>query len=432
MERAERRLQAVYELPYQAHACPEPMNCTAHVLPRRCEVWAPTQAQEPAREIAARITGLPLRAVQVHTPLVGGGFGRRAIQDFVAEAVRLSMAAKAPVKVVWSREEDIRDDFFRPASYNLLEAGLDRNGYPLAWIHKAVGQSEMVPLIEMAGPSVLPEWLPLSLRRVLSNAVVPVARRVMSPRQAMSGSTDMTYAIEHVRVEYVCAEVGVPVGPWRSVADSRTAFAKESFMDEIALASGKDPVDLRLRLLREAPRHKAVLETAATKAGWGKRPSGGVFQGVAFHVYHGTPVAMVAEVSVETDGRVRVHRVVSAVDCGTAVNPDQVKAQITGGVIYGLTATLKSVATIGEGRVRQSNFNDFPILRMNEAPSVEVHILGSTAAPMGVGEAGVPPVAPAVTNALFRATQKRIRALPVNPADLRVSLSKGTEFKKGG
>ncbi|MEW6668524.1 MAG: xanthine dehydrogenase family protein molybdopterin-binding subunit [Thermodesulfobacteriota bacterium] len=418
MKRADRRIQAVYELPYQAHACPEPMNCTAHVLPDRCEVWAPTQAQDPARETAARITGLPLRAVQVHTPFVGGGFGRRYMPDFVAEAVRLSKAVNAPVKVIWSREEDMRNDHYRPAFYNWMEAGLDRDGYPVAWIHKAVGQSKTDRIIEIAGPSVFPQWMPPLLKYPLAGMILPVVKRFMGPKGAMSGSVDMAYGIEHVRVEYVRADGPVPVGPWRSVADSRNGFVKESFMDEIAAVSGKDPVDLRLRLLKEAPKHRAVLEEAASKAGWGKRLPEGVFQGVAVHAFHGTPVAMVAEVSVREDGRVRVHRITSAVDCGAAVNPKMVKAQIVGGVVFGLTATLKSQVHIQEGRVRESNFHDFPILRMDEAPRVEVHVIKSEAPPNGVGEAGVPPVAPAVTNALFRATGKRIRRLPVNPAEL--------------
>jgi isoquinoline 1-oxidoreductase subunit beta len=419
MRRADRRIQAVYELPYQAHACPEPMNCTAHVLQDRCEVWAPTQAQEPAREIAARITGLPLRAVQVHTPFVGGGFGRRYMPDFVAEAVRLSKALKAPVKVIWSREEDMRNDHYRPAFYNWMEAGLDRDGYPVAWIHKAVGQSKTDRIIEIAGPSVFPQWLPSSLKYPLAGLIIPFVKRSISPKGAMSGSVDMAYGIEHVRVEYVQVDAPVPVGPWRSVADSRNAFVKESFMDEIAAAAGKDPVELRLRLLKDVPKHRAVLEKAATEAGWGKRLSDGVFQGVALHAFHGTPVAMVAEVSVGKDGRVRVHRVTCALDCGIAVNPKMVRAQIVGGVVFGLTAALKSEVHIQAGRVRESNFHDFPILRMDEAPRVEVHIIKSADPPNGVGEVGVPPVAPAVANALYKATGKRIRRLPVNPAELR-------------
>jgi len=419
MTAAAKRVRAVYELPYQAHACPEPMNCTAHVLPDRCEVWAPTQGQEPARDIAARITGLPLEAVSVHTPYVGGGFGRRFVHDFVIEAVQVSKAVKAPVKIVWSREEDIRNDFFRPAFYNIVEAGLDSEGYPIAWIHKGAGQSQMDRILETAAPSGLPQWLPTSARYALAKVLLPVIKRLKSPEAAMSGSVDMAYGIENVRIEYIRADVPVPIGAWRSVGDSRNAFVKESFMDEIAAASGKDPVELRLRLLKNAPKHRGVLELAADKAGWGKPGAEGIFQGVAVHSFHGTPVAMVAEVSVESDGRVRVHRMVCAVDCGVAVNPKLVKSQIAGAVIFALTATLKSSVSIREGRVQQSNFHNFPILRMDEAPRVEVHIVKSADPPNGIGEVGVPPVAPAVTNALFRATGKRIRRLPVNPDDLR-------------
>jgi CO/xanthine dehydrogenase Mo-binding subunit len=418
MESADRRIKAVYKLPYQAHACPEPMNCTAHVLPDRCEIWAPTQNQEAAREIAARITGLSLNAVRVHTPFVGGGFGGRSMQDFVAEAVRISKAVKSPVKVIWSREEDVRNDYYRPAFYNLMEAGLDREGYPVAWIHKAVGQSKMDGMIETSAPSILPQWLPSPLRYGLARAIIPIGKRFMGPKGAMSGSADMVYGIEHVRVEYVRADMPVPVGTWRSVADSRNAFVKESFMDEIAAVSGKDPLELRLRLLRDAPKHRNVLEVAAAKADWGKRLPHGIFGGLAVHAFHGTPAAMVAEVSVGKKGRVHVHRLVCAVDCGIAINPRMVEAQMEGAVVFGLTAALKSVLTIKNGRVQESNFDSFPLIRMDETPRVEVHIIKSKAPPTGVGEVGVPPVAPAVTNALFQATGKRIRTLPVNPDEL--------------
>ena len=419
MKDAAKRVKAVYELPYQAHACPEPMNCTAHVLPDRCEVWAPTQGQEPAREVAAHASGLSLDAVEVHTPYVGGGFGRRSMQDYVFEAVRLSKTVKAPVKVIWSREEDMRNDHYRPAFYNTIEAGLDSEGYPVAWIHKAVGQSQMDRLLEIMGPSILPPWMPSALRYPLASVIVPIAKRFMGAKESMSGSVDMAYGIENVRIEYVQAELPVPVGPWRSVADSRNAFVIESFMDEIAVESNKDPMELRLRLLKDAPKHRAVLELAAEKAGWGKKPAEGIYQGVAIHAFHGTPVAMVAEVSVENNGAVRVHRMVCAVDCGIAVNPKMVKAQIAGAVMFGLSATLKSSVNIKDGRVQQSNFHDFPILRMDETPEVEVYIVKSEEPPNGIGEPGVPPVAPAVTNALFRATGKRIRKIPVNPDDLR-------------
>ena len=417
MRKAERQIRAVYELPYQAHACPEPMNCAARVTPRACDVWAPTQSQEPARDLAARITGLPLRAVHVHTPFVGGGFGRRGMLDVIGEAIMVSRAVKAPVKVIWSREEDIRNDFFRPSTYNVVEAGLDKDGYPVAWIHKAVGQNEMDILVEMAGASILPEWLPSSVRHGVAALIVPFAKRFMGPEAAVSGSADMAYAIEHVRVEYVKVETPVPVGPWRSVGDGRNAFVKESFMDEIAVASRRDPVDLRMKLLGHAKKESNVLEMAATKAGWGGSSAGGIAQGVALHTYHGTPVAMVAEVSVEKGGAFRVHRVVCAVDCGTAVNPRTVTSQLVGALFFGLTA-VKSSLRLRDGRVQQSNFNDFPVLRMDEVPRVEVHLVKSAAPPNSVGEVGVPPIAPAVTNALFRATGKRIRRLPVDRADL--------------
>jgi CO/xanthine dehydrogenase Mo-binding subunit len=364
--------------------------------------------------MAARITGLPLDAVHVHTPYVGGGFGRRGGNDYVDESVRISKAVKAPVKVVWSREEDIRNDPFRPAFYNRVEAGLDRDGNPVAWIHRAVGQCQIDAMIDTAAPSLMPQWLPSSLRYGLGGLIAPIAKRTMGPDSAMSGSVDMAYGIENIRIEYIRAEVPVPVGAWRSVGDSRNAFVNESFMDEIAAASERDPLDLRLSLLKEAPKHRAVLKMAAEKAGWGRRLPEGRFQGLAVHAFHGTPVAMVAEVSVEKGGQIRVHRVVCAVDCGIAVNPKMVKAQIRGGVVFGLTATLKSAISVRNGRIQEGNFDDFPILRMDEMPEVAVHIIRSTEPPKGVGEPGVPPVAPAVTNALFRATGRRVRKIPID------------------
>ncbi|MFH1135401.1 MAG: molybdopterin cofactor-binding domain-containing protein [Pseudomonadota bacterium] len=418
MRQAVRRLQAIYELPYQAHACPEPMNCTAHVGPERCEVWAPTQSQEVARDLAARITGLPREAVRLHTPFVGGGFGRRGSNEYVVEAVQISQAVKAPVKVIWSRDQDLQHDRFRPASYNRVEAGLDKDGFPLAWVHKAVGPDELSGLIDEGAPSILPQSLPAALKYPLAKLIAPLAKRFKIPASVMSGAVDMCYRIPNVRIEYIKAQAPIPTGAWRSVADSRNAFVKESFMDEIAAASGKDPVDLRLHLLQDDPRRRKVLELAAEKVGWGGRPPEGLFRGVAFHEFHGTPVAMAAEVSIERQGRVRVHRMVCAVDCGIAVNPRLVKAQITGAVAFGLTAALKSKVHIKNGRVRETGFATFPILLFHEMPRVEVHLVPSAAPPTGVGEPGVPPVAPAVTNALFQATGKRIRTLPVEPAAL--------------
>ena len=416
LDQAARRIKAVYELPYQAHACPEPMNCIADVRSDGCDVWAPTQSQEAARDMAARITGLSTSKVRVHTPFVGGGFGRRGSNDFVTEAVTISKAVKAPVKVVWSRDQDLQHDKFRPGSYNLVEAGLDKDGFPLAWVHKSVGQDELSGLIDEAAASVLPQALPSFLKYPIAELVKPLVKRMRVPDSFMSGLVDMSYQIPNIRMEYIKVQTPISTGAWRSVADSRNAFVKESFLDEIAAASGRDPVELRLHLLRDVPKHRAVLELMADKAGWGRKLPEGVFRGVAFHEFHGTPVAMAAELSIETRGKVRVHRMVCAIDCGVAVNPKLVKAQLAGAVAFGLTAALKSKITIKNGRVRETNFTGFPLILYREMPRVDVHIVKSDAPPTGVGEPGVPPVAPAVTNALFMATGKRMRRLPVETA----------------
>ena len=418
MNTAPKKLRAVYELPYQAHACPEPMNCTAHVLSDRCDVWAPTQFQESAREVAVRITGLDPESVKIHTPFIGGGFGRRYMPDYVAEAVEISKKMNAPVKVIWSREEDIRNDCFRPAFYNVVEAGLDAQGIPVAWMHKAVGPAQMDGIVATAAPSMVPGWLPQTVKYGVARIVAGLAKRFMTPERTMDGSATMKYGIDNILIEYIKDDPGIPVGPWRGVANTRNAFVVESFIDEIAAASGQDPVSLRLQLLKGTPKHLNVLKLAAEKAGWGRRLPGGRYQGIAVHAFHDTPAAMVAEVSVGRDGQVTVHRVVCAVDCGTVINLKSIEAQLAGGIAFGISATLKSSVSIKDNRIQESNFDDFPILQINEMPRVDVHIVKSTEPPAGIGEVGVPPIAPAVTNAIFAATGKRIRKIPVDPAEL--------------
>jgi CO/xanthine dehydrogenase Mo-binding subunit len=413
LDSAAGKISATYSLPYQAHACPEPMNCTAHVRRDSCDIWAPTQAQGVAQDVGANVCGLDLDRVNVHTTYLGGGFGRRGLSDFVSEAVRISKAVDAPVKLVWTREEDMRNDFFRPASHNFLRAGLDENGLPVAWIHRAVGSVEFEALMAEAGPAILPAWLPRPIKNWAGHTVASLILRARGSEDAMGGAATMVYQIPNVRIEHIKDRPGVPVGFWRSVADSRNAFVVESFMDEIAVASGLDPVQLRLKLLTEFPRESRVLQLAADKSGWGKSSVGDVFQGVALHTFHHTPVAMVAEVSVGEDGKVKVHRVVCAVDCGTVINPKIVEAQLISGVVFGLTATLKSSVTVEKGQVQEANFDGFPLLRMNEMPAVEVYIADSRRPPSGIGEVGVPPISPAVTNAIFAATGKRVRRLPV-------------------
>jgi isoquinoline 1-oxidoreductase beta subunit len=391
---APHRIEAVYEVPYLAHATMEPMNCTAHVRPDGCDVWAPTQSQGMAQQTAARITGLPPDSIRIHTTFLGGGFGRRAEQDFLAEAVQISKAVGAPVKVVWTREDDMRHDFYRPATYNVLHAGLGRDGMPVAWTHRIVG------------PSIMSRVFPSRVK----NGIDPTS---------VEGAANLPYGVPNLHVDYVRHESGVPVGFWRSVGSSQNAFVTEGFVDELAHAAKQDPFEFRRRLLADSPRHKAVLELAAAKAGWGSPLPKGVARGIAVAEAFGSFVAEVAEVSVGHDGKVKVHRVVCAVDCGTAVNPDTVKFQMEGSIVYGLTAALKGAITIKNGRVEQGNFPDYPLLRMDEMPRVEVYIVPSEEALGGVGEPGVPPIAPAVVNAIFAATGKRIRRLPIRPTDLR-------------
>ncbi len=390
---AAKKLDAVYQLPYAAHATMEPMNCTAHVRKDACEIWAPTQNQTGVQIVAAMITGLPKEKIIVHTTLLGGGFGRRFEQDFLAEAVQISKAVGAPVKLIWSREEDMTHDFYRPAVYNRISAGLDKNGMPVAWTHRIVCAS------------------------IMSRAIPQMVKNGIDPT-SVEGAKELPYAIPNVHVDYVMKETGVPVGFWRSVGSSHTAFAVESFLDELAAAAGKDPYEFRRQLLEKSPREKGVLELAAAKAGWGSPLPAGRARGIAVHKSFGSYVAEVAEVSVAKDGSVQVHKVTCAVDCGVVVNPNTVQAQMESAIVYGLTAALKGAITIDKGRVQQHNFDNYPMLRMNEMPVIEVHLLPSTEPPSGVGEPGVPPIAPAVANAVFAATGKRIRQLPIQAKEL--------------
>jgi isoquinoline 1-oxidoreductase beta subunit len=371
LRRAATTIEVVYETPYLAHATMEPMNCTAHVGPNGCEVWAPTQAQTEAQRVAALAAGLPREKVRVHTTLLGGGFGRRLDPDFVDEAVRIAKVVGRPVQVLWTRDDDMRHDHYRPANYTRLRAGLDKGGGLVAWFQRVVGP--------------------------------PLAH----------GGIDIPYAIPNIREEHVTVDPGIPTGPWRSVGASQNAFVIESFIDELAHATGSDPLAFRQKLLRKAPRHRTVLELAAEKAAWGKPMPHGQHRGIAVYYSFGSYVAQVAEVSVSQSGAIKVHRVICAIDCGVAVNPDLVAAQMEGAIAFGLSAALKGEITIERGRVVQANFKDYPILAFSEMPQVEVHIVPRQDDPGGVGEPGVPPIAPAVANAVFAATGHRMRRLPL-------------------
>jgi isoquinoline 1-oxidoreductase beta subunit len=384
---AAKKVDAVYEVPFLHHATMEPMNCTALVRADSCDVWAPTQNQTRGQEVAAEAAGVPKEKVRIHTTLLGGGFGRRLESDFIAEAVRLSKAAGVPVKVIWSREDDTRHGFYRPATYNRLAAGLDAQNKPVAWTHHIVAP----PILLKFGP--------------LQNGI---------DSTLIDGAADIPYAFPNIFVDQVAAELtAIPLGFWRSVGASQNAFVVECFMDEVAAAAGRDPYELRRELLQAKPRHLRTLELAATKAGWGSPLPPGHGRGIAIAEWEPTVCAEVAEVSVAPDGTVRVHRVVCAVDCGPVVNPDTLEAQMQGGVVFGLSAALYGEITVENGRVKQGNFNDYPVLRMSEMPVVEVHIVPSTDALGGIGEPSVPPTAPAVCNAVFAATGKRIRKLPI-------------------
>jgi isoquinoline 1-oxidoreductase beta subunit len=393
MAGAAKKVNAIYQAPFLAHATMEPPNCTVHVRKDGCEVWTGSQVLSRAQATAAQVTGLPLDKVVVHNHLLGGGFGRRLEHDYVTQAVRIAKEVDGPVKVVWTREEDIQHDVYRPYYYDRLAAGLDQRGRPVGWTHRVVG------------PSLLARWAPPAFKDGLDG-------------DAVDGAAQLLYGIPAIQVEYVRHEEPVlNTGWWRGVGVTHNTFVVESFMDELAAAAKQDPLEYRLALLAKSPRARAVLELAAREAGWGTKLSAGRGRGIAL-MYSGwdTYLAQVAEVEVSKAGEVRVHRIVCAVDCGTVVNPDIVKAQIEGGVVFGIGGALWGEITLKNGRVEQSNFNNYRVLRMNEAPPIEVHLVRNGEAPGGIGEPGTAVTAPALANAVFAATGKRIRKLPLQPA----------------
>jgi isoquinoline 1-oxidoreductase beta subunit len=386
------KIEIDYEVPFLAHATMEPQNCTAHVRSDRCDVWAPTQAQTSSQSTAAKIAGLNTNSVFIHTTFLGGGFGRRFEADFIGEAVEVSKAMNAPVKVTWSREDDMQHDYYRMVSHARCTAGLDADGWPVVWSSR------------VSSPSLLARFGPL---------------KDNFDRRSVESLDSVPYAIPNILVDYQLVNTGVPIGFWRSVGASQNGFFLESFIDEIAAAGKKDPYELRRRLLAKSPRHLAVLESAAQNAGWGKPLPAGRFRGIALVSSYDGYVAHVIEISVNREARtLKVHRVVCALDCGRIVNPSSIDAQARSSIVYGLTAALYSAITIDRGRVQQNNFNDYKMLRCDEMPEVEVHIIPSDLPPTGAGEFVVPPVAPALCNAIFAATGRRVRRLPVHPEDL--------------
>ncbi|HEX9020583.1 MAG TPA: xanthine dehydrogenase family protein molybdopterin-binding subunit [Nitrospirota bacterium] len=391
LDSAAQKVEAVYTLPFLSHATMEPMNCTVDVRKDGCDIWIPTQNQSGTLKMAQDLTGLKPEQIRVHTTLLGGGFGRRFERDFLEEALLLSISTKKPVKLVWKREEDMQNDFYRPMNVSRIQGAIDAGGKVTAWSHKIVC------------PSIFARVFPDSMKDGIDNA-------------AVEGVKNLEYEIPNVSVEYVRFDTPVPVGFWRSVGSSHNAFTVESFVDELAHAAKKDPLEFRLGLLKNHPRAKKVLEVAAEKAGWGKPPARGQARGIAYHLSFGSYVAEVAEVSVEKKtGSIKVHKVTCAVDCGSTVNPAIVSAQMMGGLTMGLSAALKEKIEIANGGIKSENFADYELLRMSEAPDVDVHIVKSGEKLGGIGEPGVPPAAPAVANAVFAATGARIRRLPMKP-----------------
>ncbi len=387
---AAQRIDQVYQVPFLAHATMEPMNCTVHVRKDSCEVWTGSQTLTRAQATAARVTGLPLEKVVVHNHLLGGGFGRRLEYDYVTQAVRVGQQVEGPVKVVWTREEDMQHDFNRPYYYDRVAAGLDASGRPVAWTHRLVG------------PAIVARFAPPAFK----NGIDP---------DGVDGAVHLIYDIPAIQIEYVRHEEPVlNTGFWRGVGPTHNIFVMESFVDELAAAAKADPVEYRRALLGKAPRARAVLDLAAEAAGWGRPLRTGRGRGVALlYSQWGSYLAEVAEVEVSNAGEVRVHRVVCAVDCGTMINPDIVKAQIESGINFGVSAALWGEITLKNGRVEQSNFHNYRVLRMSEAPAIEVHLVRNNEAPGGIGEPGTAVTGPALANAVFAVTGKRLRALPL-------------------
>jgi isoquinoline 1-oxidoreductase beta subunit len=394
MAGAATKLEAVYEVPFLIHAAMEPLNCTVHVRPGSCEVWVGTQVISRAQAAAAAVTGLPLEKVIVHNHLLGGGFGRRLEIDSITRAVQIARQVNGPVKVIWTREEDVQHDMYRPYFYDRVSAGLDAQGHPVAWNHR------------ITGSSILKRWLP----QAYNNDFDP---------ETIDGAVKPPYALSNVLIEYVNHEPPIPTAFWRGVGPTHNIFVVESFMDELAAAARQDPVAYRMALLNQNPRAKSVLQLAVDKSGWGSPVNQGSGRGVSLQSVFGTYMAVVAEVDVDKDGGVAVRRVACAVDAGVIVNPDTVRAQIQSAIIFGISGALYGEATLKDGRIQQSNFHNVRVLRMNEAPVIDIVIVPSQEAPGGMGELGTSVLAPAVTNAIFAATGKRLRKLPVDPELLK-------------
>lgn len=406
----DRRVESVYSLPYLAHAPMEPLSCTTLLSKNSCEVWAHTQNLTKAQRVAASITGLPHSSIKIHNTFLGCGFGRASFSDHVAECVEISKKIGKPVKTLWTREDDIQHDQYHPATMHRLSADLDEKGWPETWFHRIAGISDFRDALLVAGADEFPYAIEnahvecVQKRRGKLRNLPRYLRNLIEGRQTYNGMWNS----KRTSIPFV------PTGNVRGVAHIHNAFVIQSFIDELAAKAGTDPYLYQRHLLRNSPRDRAVFDLAASKFEWGKPLEKGRYAGIAQHKSVGSCVAQAAEISISDKGGVKVHRVVCAIDCGIVVNPDTVKAQVEGGIVFGLTSALKGKITISEGSVDQSNFHDYPLLAMSEMPHIEVHIMPNRESPTGVGHLAVPPIAPAVANAVFSATGKRIRRLPID------------------
>jgi isoquinoline 1-oxidoreductase subunit beta len=395
MAAAATKVEAIYQLPFLAHATMEPMNCTVHYRKDECEIWLGNQAIGRVQAMAAKTAGLPLEKVIVHNHLIGGGFGRRLEPDGAIRAVEIAKQVDSPVKVIWTREEDIQHDVYRPYWFDRISAALDAQGKPVAWKN------------HFAGSSVIARWAPPYFKDGLDS-------------DSTEGAINLVYDFPNFHVEFSHVEPeGITTGFWRSVGPSHNVFVVESFVDEMAAAAKQDPVAYRRALLGNSPRARSVLDLAAEKANWGQSLPKGVGRGVSVQYVFGSYLAQVAEVEVAKDGSVRVRRVVCAMDCGTVVNPDTVQAQLQGGIMFGTTAALYGEITLKNGRIEQTNFDTYQMIRMNEAPAIEVHVVKSSEPPGGMGETGTSGIVPAIANAIFAATGKRLRKMPIDANALK-------------